>query len=104
MPRPFRKVIAIAYHGGMSVRPFSQDRFVALDNDDVKCEWQKNSSISTLWVSPNFTKLHYSKGPHLYLKQQISARLKGCVCMPPWHAIPFLKALGMLTPNPCQNG
>ena len=30
------------------------------------------------------------------LKQQISARLKWRVCMPPWHAIPFLKALGML--------
>ena len=30
--------------------------------------------------------------------------LKRGVYMLPWHAIPFLKALGMLTPNPCQNG
>ena len=30
--------------------------------------------------------------------------LKGRTGMLPWHAIPFLKGLGMLTPNPCQNG
>ena len=30
--------------------------------------------------------------------------LKGWVCMLPWHAIPFLKGLGMLTPNPWENG
>ena len=33
MPRPFRK--GIACHGSMPVCPFSQDRFVALDNDDI---------------------------------------------------------------------
>ena len=30
--------------------------------------------------------------------------LKGWVSMLPWHAIPFLKGLGMLTPNPWENG
>ena len=34
----------------------------------------------------------------------MSARLKGGVSMPPWHAIPFLKGLGMPNANPCQNG
>ena len=29
--------------------------------------------------------------------------LKGGVCMLPWHAIPFLKGLGMPNANPCQN-
>ena len=29
--------------------------------------------------------------------------LKGRTGMIPWHAIPFLKGLGMLTPNPCEN-
>ena len=41
---------------------------------------------------------------HHYLNQQMSARLKGCVCMLPWHAIPFLKGLGILNTNPCENG
>ena len=36
--------------------------------------------------------------------QQICDWLKGGVCMLPWHAIPFLKGLGMLTPNPWENG
>ena len=30
--------------------------------------------------------------------------LKGGFYMLPWHAIPFLKGLGMLTPNPWENG
>ena len=30
--------------------------------------------------------------------------LKGKVYVLPWHAIPFLKGLGMLTPNPWENG
>ena len=41
---------------------------------------------------------------HHYLNQQICNRLKGCVCLLPWHAIPFLKGLGMPNVNPCQNG
>ena len=32
------------------------------------------------------------------------SELKGGSYMLPWHAIPFLKALGMLTPKPSKNG
>ena len=37
------------------------------------------------------------------IKQQISSQQKGHTCMLPWHAIHFLKGLGMLTPNPWEN-
>ena len=30
--------------------------------------------------------------------------LKGRTGMLPWHAIPFLKGLGMPNANPCENG
>ena len=46
---------------------------------------------------PSFKKYKY-----LYLNWQICHRLKGKVSMLPWHAIPFLKGLGMLNANPCQ--
>ena len=45
----------------------------------------------------------HSEHPSIF-KATNDSGLKGGVCMLPWHAIPFLKALGMLTPNPCQNG
>ena len=57
--------------------------------------------IKTLFVELGF--IHNTNSYH-YLNQQICHQLKGGVCMLPWHAIPFLKGLGMQTPNPWENG
>ena len=50
------------------------------------------------------------KFPHCFTystslyKSTTDTWLKGRTGMLPWHAIPFLKGLGMLNTNPCQNG
>ena len=50
-----------------------------------------------------FRSIAQQKAKSLY-KATNDSGLKGRTGMLPWHAIPFLKGLGMLTPNPCQNG
>ena len=58
----------------------------------------------------NYTKKLTVKKSHHYINQQIRVTLSVCLgknmlpSMLPWHAIPFLKGLGMLTPNPWENG
>ena len=49
-------------------------------------------------------KMDLQKVSYIIIKSTNNSGLKGQTGMLPWLAIPFLKGLGMLTPNPCQNG
>ena len=69
--------------------------------------------VDIIWVDspayPNFCKKKKPRKMYFYeivslYKSTNHTWLKGRTGMLTWHAIPFLKGLGMLTPNPCENG